>query len=176
MSDPQPSPDQPRDLNELFPVVYGELRALAAAYMKSERANHTLQPTALANEVFLKISKSDRRIFDEKSQFMAAAAQAIRRILTDHARGKRASKRGGGATEECDVVRLGTSDPGFDVVDFDDALSELSRLKPRLAQVVELRVFGGLTLEQVAQNLSVATSTVSEDWATAKAWLKSRLD
>ncbi len=164
-----------RSVDELFPLVYTELRALAASHLRRERPGHTLQPTALAHEVYQKLSGADGRVFAERSQFMAAAAKAIRRILTDHARTKKRKKRGGGAArEELDQVHLAANDPGIDIVDFDEALQELARLSPRAGQVVELRIFAGLTIKQVAENLGIADSTVSQDWTTARAWLRSR--
>lgn len=173
----QPAEVGMRGTEELFGLVYDELRALAGAYLRGERAGHTLQATALANEVFLKISCSNRRIFEGKPQFMMAAAQAMRRILTDHARARRAEKRGGGAAREpLEEVRLGAMDSAVPLVEFDDALGVLSRLKPRVGQVVELRLFGGLTLDEVAECLGIAVSTVSEDWATGRAWLRLQLE
>jgi RNA polymerase sigma factor (TIGR02999 family) len=176
MSSRDDPPAGAREIHELIPAVYTELRALAAAYLRGERAGHTLQPTALANEVYVKFARSERRLFENKSQFMAAAAQAIRRILIDHARLRAREKRGGGLMRlDVAEVRLGKDDPGVALVDFDDAVTELQRLNPRVGHVVELRVYGELTVAQIADVIGVAASTVSEDWVTAKAWLKRRL-
>lgn len=168
-----------RSAEELFPAVYEEVRALAAWYLNEERSGHTLQPTALANEVFLKMGGKERGKFTSKTQFMAAAAQAIRRVLVDHARGKRRQKRGGGVKavpiggSEVEIKPTGLSLDA--IVELEEALEELEKLKPRAAKVVVQKFFGGMTLSEIAKELDIADSTVSADWDAARAWLKARM-
>ncbi len=156
----------------LMPLVYEELRRLSGSMMKSQASSHTLQPTALVNEAYLKLIHAPEG-FANRAHFMAVAATAMRQILTDHARRKRAAKRGGTeARREGEVDQV--ADPGgraFDPVSLDDALSKLDRLDPRRHRVVELRFFGGLTVDEVADLLGTSRSTVEADWRSARAWL-----
>ena len=161
----------PGALERILPIVYRELRSLAAGYLKGERAGHTLQPTALAHEAYLRLV--GRQIaWQGRNHFLAVAARAMRAILVDHARRRNAEKRGGGeapVTLDTDMIAANSRPVAFD--DLDRALTELARMSARQAQVVELRYFGGLTVEEVAEVLGVAPATVKRDWATARAWL-----
>lgn len=156
---------------ELMPLVYGELRRLATSYMAREQTNHTLQPTALVHEAYLRLASGHSGRFNNRIHFYGAAAQAMRRILVDHARLRRARKRGADPT----VVSLDEVDVGIDVrldlVALDDALKRLTEIAPRPAKVVELRYFGGMSIEEVAQLLDIAPATVKRHWTFARAWL-----
>ncbi len=160
----------------LFPLVYDELRGLAAAFLARERANHTLQPTALVHEAYLKLIDQTRAAWSGRAHFFAVAAQAIRRILVDHARGDRAQKRGG-AWQRITLSDAISRHVGAEVelLALDDALEKLERLSERQARVVQLRYFAGLTEPEVAEVLGVHRSTVADDWAIAKAWLAAEL-
>lgn len=159
---------------ELLPLVYEELRSLAWAKMRNERSNHTLQATALVHEAYLRLVDQTRITYHSRGHFYAAAACAIRRILIDSARRKNAQKRGG----DWDRVDI---DPQFegmhrlDLLALDEALDELATVDPRAAQVVELRTFGGMTIDQTADLLDIGHATVERDWITARAWLLSKL-
>jgi RNA polymerase sigma factor (TIGR02999 family) len=157
----------------LVPLVYGELRRRAAGYLRGERPGHTLQPTALVHEAYLRLV-GRREPWRNRSQFFGIASNLMRQILVDHARRRRAAKR--------DAVRVAldeavqpTAEPAVDLVRLDDALAELSALDARQGRVVELRYFGGLTLEEAAEVLGVSVATVKRDWTLARAWLFDRL-
>lgn len=155
--------------------VYRELRRLAASYLRRERAGHTLQPTALVHEAFVKLCES-RSVDGDRGLLVQHMAQSMRRILVEHARKRAAGKRGGGAKR----VTLSTGQPGADGPDFDalaldDALHELARHEPRPAKVVELRFFGGLTVDEIAALLGVSTRSIESDWTFARTWLHKRL-
>jgi RNA polymerase sigma-70 factor, ECF subfamily len=157
-------------LDEMFTSVYDELRRLAAANMRLERSNHTLQPTALAHEAYLRLVSSPRLTVQDRAHFMVLAARAMRRVLTDHARRRRAAKRGE------DPVQVTLSDLAetprtVGVDELDQALESLALRDERKARVVELRFFGGLTVEEVADVLGVSAGTVKRDWTLARAWL-----
>jgi RNA polymerase sigma factor (TIGR02999 family) len=159
-------------LDRLLPVVYRELKRLAAGYLRSERAEHTLQPTALAHEAYLRLVGREQIEWQNRAHFLGVAARAMREILVDHARRRKAMKRGGGQAltvydEELPVA--GGRPVAFD--DLDQALVDLSRLSERQAKVVELRYFGGLTIEETGEVLGISPVTVKRDWATARAWL-----
>ena len=163
---------------KLLPLVYAELRARAASHLAKERPSHTLQPTALVHEAFLRLVDQTRVDWRGRTHFFAVASEMIRRILVDHARMHGASKRGGGASRvELDenAVSSGTSPTTVDLIALDDALAELRRLSHRQAQVVELKFFGGLSVEETAQVLDVSERTVKGDWRVARAWLRQRL-
>ncbi len=159
-----------------MPLVYDELRGLAAARLAAERSDHTLQPTALVHEAYLKLVGQQDANWKGRAHFFAVAAQAIRRILIDHARKHRAIKRGAGRR----VTLSGVDDlPGqsdVDIVALDDALRRLAEKSERQARVVELRFFGGLSVEQAAQVLDVSPGTIKGDWRFARAWLAQQLD
>ena len=158
-------------LERILPVVYQELRRLAASYLRGERAGHTLQPTALAHEAYLRLV--GRQIaWQGRHHFRAVAARAMRAILVDHARRRNADKRGGGeAPLSLDTGMLAADARPVAFDDLDRALNDLARLSERQARVVELRYFGGLSVEEAAEVLGVAPATVKRDWATARAWL-----
>jgi RNA polymerase sigma-70 factor (ECF subfamily) len=158
-------------LDRLTPIVYDELHRLARRYMRGERPDHSLQTTALVNEAYMRLVDYKRMQWQNRAHFFAVSAQLMRRILVEHAR-RHNLKRGGGvqhiALDETVVVG-GTRDA--DLVALDDALNELARLDPRKVQVVEMRFFGGLSVEETAEVLKVSAITVMRDWSSAKAWL-----
>lgn len=162
--------------NDLFSTVYDELRRLAEKHLSEERRNHTLSPTALVHEAYLRLVGPSDTPWDSRAHFFGAAAQAIRRILTDHARTRNRVKRGGGkapAPLEDVAAEAPAGDVDFEALDL--ALSRLAELDPQKARVVELRFYGGLPLEGVAALLGVSESTVSRDWAFARVWLHREL-
>lgn len=168
-------------LHALLPLVYEEMRRLAGSYLQKESPGHTLQPTALAHEAYLRLLDQRHVSWQNRAHFMGLAAQAMRRILTDHARRRDAQKRGGGAVHvalgDVDAADRG-SEPlgeGVSAVDLDAALDQLARLDPRQAQVVELRFFTGLSIEEAAEVLAVSPATVKRDWTLARAWLHREL-
>ncbi len=156
--------------DELFPVVYEELRHLAAGHLANERANHTLQPTALVNEAYLRLVGPEQGTWDNRAHFFGAAAKAIRRILVEHARARGRLKRGGGA-ERVALESVEVEALNVDVVDLHEALERLAKVDESKARVVELRYFGGLSLEDTARMLGVSIPTVSRHWEFARAWL-----
>ena len=162
----------------LVPLVYEELRAIARGHLKRERPGHSLQPTALVNEVWLHFMKGADLDLSNRSHFLAVAANAMRRLLIDHARARGAAKRGGGWERVSLSEQAGRSQgkgDDVDVVALHEALNRLEQLGERLARVVELRFFGGLTVQEVAEVLGVAPVTVEKDWTKAKAWLRREL-
>lgn len=163
-------------LGRLMPIVEGELRRIARRCMRGERAGHSLQATALVNEAYLRLVDAQRVHWQDRSHFLAMSARLMRRILVDHARARRYQKRGGEAQRVTLVDDLGGSDERpHDLVALDDALEALTRLDKRRGQLVELRFFGGLTVEETAHVLGVSADTVSRDWKLAKAWLMREL-
>ena len=169
--------DGSQALGELLPRVYEELRHLAAHYLQQERSGHTLQATALVHEAFLKLGGQREVQNIGRGRFLALAAQAMRRILVDHARTRGRSKRGGALhrTTVCDD-NAATGRDEVDLLGLDDALSDLARLHARQARIVELRFFGGLTMAEVSEVLGVSLSTCEADWRMARAWLKRELN
>jgi RNA polymerase sigma factor (TIGR02999 family) len=163
--------------DKLMPIVYQELRALAQHYLGQEMPGHTLEATALVNEAYLRLVDQSQVDWKGKTHFFAIAAEMIRRILIDHARARKTSKRGGGRKRDDldSAVVDPDSDAPLDLLALDDALSELAKLNGRHARVVELRFFGGLTEEEAAYALDVSRETVKRDWRAAKAWLQTRL-
>ncbi|MHC4940010.1 MAG: sigma-70 family RNA polymerase sigma factor [Planctomycetota bacterium] len=164
------------NFDELAAVVYEELRGLAGAYMRRERSDHTLQPTALANEAYLRLVGDERIEWKGRAQFLAIAARSMRQILVEHARVKAAAKRGG------DHVRVTLSDTSgvladstVDLLDLDEALEALAAVDARKAQIVELRFFAGLSMKEVGETLNIGMTTVEDDWYMARAWLRRRL-
>jgi RNA polymerase sigma factor (TIGR02999 family) len=156
---------------ELWPLVYDELRRLAGELMKGERRGHTLQPTALANEAYLRLVDQRRVRFQDRRHFFAIASQMMRRVLVDHARGKGRHKRDGGARIPLEVA-LGLSErPDADLMELDQALTRLEAMEPDKARVVELKFFGGLTNEEAAEVLDCSEKTVRRHWQVAKLWL-----
>ena len=158
----------------LFDALYRELRRLAEGVMRAERVNHTLQPTALVHEVFLRLAGDDAQ-FESRAHFLGVAASAMRRVLVDHARGRNAQKRGGGSTlvavEDLDALP-GRAPDEVDLVVLDDALSRLWALDSRQGQIVELRFFGGLSVEETAVVVGVSERTIKREWQMSRAWLR----
>jgi RNA polymerase sigma factor (TIGR02999 family) len=165
-----------RARDRLLPVVYGELRRKAAAYLRRERADHTLQPTALVHEAYLRLVGQERVQWQDRAHFFGIAAQIMRRVLVDHARGRGRAKRFGAAVRVALDDQVAAAEP-FDceLLLIDAALTELSAIDPRQGQIVELRYFGGLTDEEVAVALGVSRSTVTREWRIAKGWLYRRI-
>jgi RNA polymerase sigma factor (TIGR02999 family) len=160
-------------LDELLPLVHQELRRLARGYMFGERAGHTLQTTALVNEAFLRLVNAREVNWQNRTHFFALSAQLMRRILVDFGRAHRDQKRGGGIPKvTLDEALVGAQEKGQDLVALDDALKLLSEVDPRKSRVVELRFFGGLSVEETAEVLKVHPNTVLRDWRLAKMWLK----
>ncbi|MEZ4425373.1 MAG: sigma-70 family RNA polymerase sigma factor [Gemmatimonadota bacterium] len=155
----------------LLHVVYDELRALARAHLRAEVDGHTLQPTALVHEAYLKLVQQRVPHWSGRAHFFGIAAQAMRRILVDHARRRSAAKRGGGRAVTLIDGLAAREGPGVDVVALDKALAELERTDPRAARIVEMRFFAGLEIAEVAQAIGVSEPTVKRDWRHAKAWL-----
>ena len=167
-----------RSIEELFPIVYGELHQLAEALFSREyRANHTLQPTALVNEVYLRLVRSGGEIsWQNRAHFFGIAARSMRQILVNHAEAHNAEKRGGGNT----VIALDDAISFFQTQDIEilalhEALENMAKLDKRQAEIVELKFFGGLTIEEIAEILNISERTVRRDWETAKLWLRRAL-
>jgi RNA polymerase sigma factor (TIGR02999 family) len=176
MSDVTPSSNSgepPRQAGDLLPLVYDELRKLAAVRMANEPASHTLDPTALVHEAYLRLA--DRRAFANKAHFFAAAAEAMRRILVDHARARNAQKRQPGATVSLDVEQVPGPGANDDVLAVDESLTRLGAREPRVAELVQLRYFGGLTISEAASALEISPRTADAWWAYARAWLATDL-
>ena len=163
-------------LEKLMPLVLDELRRLAAAYLRRERANHTLQPTALVNEAYLRLVDQKAR-WQNRAQFFGVAAQLMRRVLVDHARVHQAQKRGGSDQQRLSLadVERASDKPDVDLLALHEALNELAELDPQQARIVELKFFGGLSIEETAEVLGVGHATVERDWKMARAWLRSKL-
>jgi RNA polymerase sigma-70 factor, ECF subfamily len=158
----------------LMPLVYDELRRLADSYLRRERPDHTLQPTALVNEAYLRLVDQTRARLRDRSHFFAVAARQMRRVLVDHARRHHADKRGGGARRVSldEAAEHAQAARDLDLVALDAALNRLAELDARQARIVELRFFGGLTVEETARALGVSATTVKDDWQSARAWLR----
>ena len=162
--------------DRLIAIVYDELRRRADAFVRRERSGHTLQPTALVHEVYLRLAAQDRAVWRNRAQLLAIASEMMRRILVDRARARKMAKRSGRwnrVTLAEDLARGGPGD--VDVLDLDAALNELSAFDPRKARVAELRFFGGLSLEETGEMLGTSLATTMRDWQAARAWLFRRL-
>lgn len=163
-------------LDVLIPLVHEELRRLARAHMRHERANHTLQTTALVDEAYLRLVRLENQSWRERAHFFGVAAGIMRRILIDHARKRAAARRGGGARhlplEEAGPIPTGTP---RQLLDLDDALVHLGTMDPRQERIVELRFFAGLSVEETAAVLGISPRTVKREWAVARAWLRAEL-
>ena len=160
----------------LVPVVYRELRRRAGAYLRSERSDHTLQPTALVHEAYVRLTAQDRVAWQNRAHFFSIAAQMMRRVLIDYAREHLAAKRPGANLKVLLDDGIGAAPPpACELMMVDDALAELARIDPRQGQIVELRYFGGLSEQEVAAVLSVSRATVTREWQAARAWLYRRL-
>ena len=169
-------------LEQLMPLVYAQLRAQARRYMRNERSGATLQSTALVHEVYLRLVNAQDVDWHDRVHFFALSAQIMRRILVDAARARAAAKRGGGAVRvehssavDLDQIPTADSDAAFSLCALDDALESLTRIDPRRAKVIELRFFGGLSVEETADVLQVSPQTVMRDWRLARAWLAREL-
>jgi RNA polymerase sigma factor (TIGR02999 family) len=158
--------------DKLMPLIDEELRRLAHRYMSRERAGHTLQTTALVNEAFVRLVNRKNVNWQNRAHFFGLAAQLMRTILVDHARSHACAKRGGGAFKlELDDALVVSQKKAAEVIALNDALNELVRLDPQQSRIVELRFFGGLTVEETAEVLHLSPATIKREWSTAKAWL-----
>lgn len=164
-------------LDKLMPLVYNELRRLANNYLRRERINHTLQPTALVNEAYLKLIDQRNAHWQNRAQFFGVAAQLMRRILVDHARNAKAQKRGGSDQQRLSLTNVdrAIAKPEIDLLALNEALNELAELDPQQSRIVELKFFGGLSIEETAEVLGIGHATVERDWKMARAWLRSKL-
>jgi len=163
-------------VDELLPLIYGELRRLAGAYFQRERLNHTLQPTALVHEAYLKLVDQTRVEWQNRAHFLGVAANQMRRILVDHARGHQAQKRGAGFEKlSLDDALVAAGERSAELMAIDEALETLARFDPDKSRLVELRYFGGLSIEETAQVMNVSVSTANRQWRMAKAWLYGQL-
>ena len=164
----------PAVAERLLPLVYDELHAIASSLLRRERPGHTLQPTAVVHEAYLRICGERGPAWQGRGHFLAIAARAMRQVLVDHARGRGAGKRGADlrrVTLDESLTSVGHEAPEVDVLDLHEALGRLNALHPRQAEIVELRFFGGLTVAEAAEHLGVAERTVEKDWTMARAWL-----
>jgi RNA polymerase sigma factor (TIGR02999 family) len=160
----------------LMPLLYDELRALARHYMRAERPGHTLQTTALVHEAYMRLGGDKDATWESKAHYMRVAARAMRRILIDHARRKRSEKKGGKrGREPLDKALEIMEESSFDLIGVDEALDQLAAVDQQMAQVVEFRFFGGLTVEETSKIMQISESTVKHEWMMAKAWLKQQL-
>ena len=163
---------EPTALDQLLPLVYEELRRVARRALRSERGNHTLQATALVNEVYIKLVDQRQAHWNDRAHFFAVSAGLMRRILVDHARRSRAAKRGGGdARIAIDKIQVPSPEPAVDLLALDEALARLASFDARQEKVVALRFFGGLTIEEVGEVLKLSRATIKMEWSIAKAWL-----
>ena len=165
--------------DELMEKVQGELRRIAAGYLRRERAGHTLQPTAVVNEAYMRLVPQRGVQWENRSHFFGIAARMMRRVLVDHARKRRAVKRDGLADEPISISGVPAPAAGVDQVDvlaLHDALSALAELDPRQAEIVEMRYFAGLTVEEIADVMNISPATVKREWTTAKLWLRRRIE
>ena len=162
-------------LDQLVPLVYRELHRIASHQMRAERAGHTLQPTALVHEVFLRLVDQDRADWQTRAQFFAVAAQLMRRLLVDYARRRAAAKRGVAVTLDQEILNRPGADRTEEILLVNEILGRLTQMDPRQARIVELRYFGGLSVEETAEAMGISARTVKGDWAMAKGWLRSQL-
>ena len=173
------STKRPAPPTELFPLIYGELRRVAGRYLGRERVNHTLQPTALVNEAWLKLQNERGEEWQGRTHGLALGAQAMRRLLVDHGRHQKSQKRGGRAPHVAldDLLKAATTGavPVEDLLTLEDALTRLEAIDPRGAQVVMLRFYSGMSVPEVAEHLGLSVRTVEGDWSHARAWLKREL-
>ena len=161
------------ELANALPQVYDELRELAHGYLCRERSNHTLQPTALVHEAYLRLRKQRNVNWSNEAQFLGVAARMMRRILVNHARDRAAHKRGGGTTHvSLDLALAALDNSAMPTIDVNRALTKLEQMDPRQSQIAELRFFGGLTVSQTAEVLGISPATVKREWTVAKMWLE----
>ena len=165
-------------LEKLMPLVYSELRRLASNYLRRERAEHTLQPTALVNEAYLKLVDQRNAKWQNRAHFFGIAAQLMRRILVDHARQRQAVKRGGVEQQRLSITSAEAvmKQPEIDLLALNEALEELAEMDPQQSRIVELKFFGGLSIEETAEVLGISHATVERDWKMARAWLRRQLE
>ncbi|MBA2621739.1 MAG: sigma-70 family RNA polymerase sigma factor [Acidobacteria bacterium] len=161
---------------ELLPLVYDELRKLARGYLRNERQDHTLQPTALVHEAYIRLVDWENVSWQNRAHFFAVAANVMRRILVDHARTKKAQKRDGGQKLELDEAVSFAAAREIDLIALDEALENLAAFDETQAKIVELRFFGGLTIEETAHTLKISPATIKREWTIAKAWLFQRIN
>jgi len=164
-------------LEKLMPLVYSELRRLASNYLRRERGEHTLQPTALVNEAYLKLIDQRNPKWQNRAHFFGISAQLMRRILVDHARQHQAAKRGGSAQQRISLTGadVWAKQPEVDLLALNEALDELSKMDLQQSRIVELKFFGGLSIEEIAEVLGIGHATVERDWKMARAWLRRQL-
>ncbi len=163
-------------LNRLMPLVYDELHRLASSYLRHERVGHTLQTTALVHEAYLKLVDQKKANWQSRVQFFAAAAKVMRHVLVDYARSRQAAKRGGAYCRfSLDEAAISSQEKDADLLSLNEALNNLSEIDPQQSRVVELRVFGGLTVEDTAEALGISPRTVKREWSMAKAWLHQQI-
>ena len=164
-------------LDRLMPLVYSELRRLASNYLRRERAEHTLQPTALVNEAYLKLVHQKNAKWQNRAHFFGISAQLMRRILVDHARQHQAVKRGGSVQQRISITSVEklAKQPEVDLLALNEALDELAKMDPQQSRIVEMKFFGGLSIEEIAEVLSIGHATVERDWKMARAWLRRQL-
>ncbi len=165
-------------LEKLMPLVYSELRRLATAYLRRERAGHTLQPTALVNEAYLKLVDQRNAKWQNRVHFFGIAAQLMRRILVDHVRQHQAVKRGGSGQQRVSITSAETivKQPEVDLLALNEALDELGKMDAQQGRIVELKFFGGLSIDEIAEVLGIGHATVERDWKMARAWLRRQLE
>lgn len=164
------------DQSEISSAVYKELRRLAAAKMRFERGDHTLQPTALVHEAYIRLAEQPDSIWRDRSRILGLAAHAMRHILVDHARTQAAEKRGAGAVQvTLDEGTAQSGEPAISILAVDQALTRLAEFDPRQARILELHFFAGLTFEEIAEELGISSRTVKRDWTMARAWLHQQL-
>ena len=166
-------------LEQLMPLVYSELRRLATNYLRRERAGHTLQPTALVNEAYLKLIDQKNAKWQNRAHFFGISAQLMRRILVDHARQRQAVKRGGSEQQRLSITSAEAAaikQPAIDLLALNEALDELAEMDPQQGRIVELKFFGGLSIEETAEVLGISHATVERDWKVARAWLRRQLE
>ncbi len=170
-------------LDKLMPLVYSELRRLAGNYLRRERQGHTLQPTALVNEAYLKLVDQRNTRWQNRAQFYGVAAQLMRRILVDHARQRQAAKRGGSDQQRLSITSAGqlggkqvATEPAIDLLALHEALNELAEMDPQQGRIVELKFFGGLSIDEIAEVMNIGHATVERDWKMARAWLRRKLE
>jgi RNA polymerase sigma factor (TIGR02999 family) len=170
------SQGDPAARDKILPLVYGQLRTMAASRLRGERRGHTFQPTVLVHEVYLRLIDQDRVTWKSRAQFFALASETMRRILVDHARRRTAGKRGGSrARVELTEAMAWQPGPDVDLLALDQALTELTTLDPQQGRVVDLRIFGGLSVEETAEVLGISPATVKREFRMARAWLFGRL-
>ena len=164
--------------DRLLPIIYSELRRMAGSYMRRERPDHTLQPTALVNEVFLRLAGGEPVSWQNRAHFFGVASHAMREVLLDYARYRHRAKRGSQDVQnvEIDTVVLGVSSKIENVIAIDEALQRLARIDPRQSRLIELRFFAGLNVDEAAEVMGISPKTINRDWRSAKAWLHRELD